>query len=123
MNSDKIISKQETGVSIPDTSLLVPLADLFGVTVTELLMSERMIQEAPLDANQVEAVVQTALSYTEDNTTRAYQTKTKLPVYYDENRCGLFMGAWDLTPMLVTQCQLKIIVDMFIETCSLKIKQ
>ncbi|MGN0509949.1 MAG: helix-turn-helix domain-containing protein [Lachnospiraceae bacterium] len=66
MNSDKIISKWETGVSIPDTSLLVPLADLFGVTVTELLMSERMIQEAPLDANQVEAVVQTALSYTED---------------------------------------------------------
>lgn len=65
MNSDKIISKWETGVSIPDTSLLVPLADLFGVTVTELLMSERMIQEAPLDANQVEAVVQTALSYTE----------------------------------------------------------
>ena len=64
MNSDKIISKWETGVSIPDTSLLVPLADLFGVTVTELLMSERMIQEAPLDANQVEAVVQTALSYT-----------------------------------------------------------
>ena len=66
MNSDKIISKWETGVSIPDTSLLVPLADLFGVTVTEPLMSERMIQEAPLDANQVEAVVQTALSYTED---------------------------------------------------------
>lgn len=66
MNSDKIISKWETGVSIPDTSLLVPLADLFGVTVTELLMSERMIQEAPLDANQVEAVVQTGLSYTED---------------------------------------------------------
>lgn len=66
MNSDKIISKWETGVSIPDTSLLVPLADLFGVTVTELLMSERMIQEAPLDANQVKAVVQTALSYTED---------------------------------------------------------
>ena len=102
MNSDKIISKWETGVSIPDTSLLVPLADLFGVTVTELLMSERMIQEAPLDANQVEAVVQTALSYTEDNTTRAYQTKTKLPVYYDENRCGLFMGAWDLT---LERCQ------------------
>ena len=36
--SDKAISKWETGVSIPDTSLLIPLADLLGITVTELLM-------------------------------------------------------------------------------------
>lgn len=88
--SDKAISKWETGVSIPDTSLLVPLADLFGVTVTELLMCKRMIQEAPLDANQVEAVVQTALSYTEDKTTRAYQTKTKWPIIYF---CSVIIGS------------------------------
>ena len=32
--SDKAVSKWETGVSIPDTALLIPLAELLGVTVT-----------------------------------------------------------------------------------------
>ena len=35
--SDKAVSKWETGHSIPDVSLLVPLAEILGVTVTELL--------------------------------------------------------------------------------------
>ena len=39
--SDKAISKWETGVSIPDTALLIPLAELLGVTVTELLLCRR----------------------------------------------------------------------------------
>ena len=39
---------RETGVSFPDTALLVPWADLFGVTVTELLMCERMEKEQPI---------------------------------------------------------------------------
>ena len=40
--SDKAVSKWETGNSIPDTSLLIPLAELLGVSVTELLMCERV---------------------------------------------------------------------------------
>jgi transcriptional regulator with XRE-family HTH domain len=36
--SDKTISKWETGVNIPDTALLIPLSNLLGVTVTELLI-------------------------------------------------------------------------------------
>ena len=36
--SDKAVSKWETGVSLPDISLLIPLGDLLGVSVTELLM-------------------------------------------------------------------------------------
>ena len=32
--SDKAISKWETGVSIPDTALLIPRAELIGGTVT-----------------------------------------------------------------------------------------
>ena len=35
--SDKAVSKWETGVSVPDTALLIPLAEALGVTVTELL--------------------------------------------------------------------------------------
>ena len=35
--SDKAVSKWETGASLPDTQLLIPLAEQLGVTVTELL--------------------------------------------------------------------------------------
>ena len=61
--SDKAVSKWETGASIPDTSLLIPLSELLGVSVTELLMGERT--QEPLPPEQVEDVVKTALSYPE----------------------------------------------------------
>ncbi len=35
------VSKWETGETFPDTAQLVPLADIFGVTVDELLRGER----------------------------------------------------------------------------------
>ncbi len=38
--SDKAVSKWETGVSIPDAALWIPLADLLDVTGTELLMCQ-----------------------------------------------------------------------------------
>ena len=80
--SDKVISKWETGVSIPDTSMLIPLAELLGVTVTELLMGERIEQNAAMDAEQVEDVVKTALTYSEEKPVRAYHTKSWWPVIY-----------------------------------------
>ncbi|MBE6980217.1 MAG: helix-turn-helix transcriptional regulator [Ruminococcaceae bacterium] len=80
--SDKAISKWETGASIPDTSLLIPLADLLGITVTELLMCQRMEQEESLDPRQIETVVKTALTFTEEKPKRAYHTKSKWPVIY-----------------------------------------
>ena len=139
--SDKAISKWETGVSIPDTALLIPLSELLGVTVTELLMCRRMEAKEPMDAGQVESIVKTAIAYSEEKPVRAYQTKNrwsviyfcslavgvistacsfifrmrcntlltaeilsavfgayfcffvkaKLPAYYDENRCGLYL--------------------------------
>ena len=63
--SDKAVSKWETGVSIPDTALLVPLARILGVTVTELLLCQRMQAETELDSAQVEDVVKAALAYPE----------------------------------------------------------
>ncbi len=39
--SDKAVSKWERGLSIPDTALLIPLAEALGVTVTELLLCRR----------------------------------------------------------------------------------
>lgn len=87
--SDKAVSKWETAVSIPDTALLIPLSELLDVTVTELLMCQRMKKDAPMDAGQVEDVVKTALNYSEEKTARAYQTKTKWPLIY---LCALIFG-------------------------------
>ena len=40
--SDKTVSKWERGQSIPNVSLLIPIADLLDVTVMELLKGERI---------------------------------------------------------------------------------
>lgn len=74
--SDKAISKWETGVSIPDTALLVPLANLLGVSVTELLMCEKMEQGDTLETDKVEKIVKTVITYSEENPKRAYQEKS-----------------------------------------------
>lgn len=72
--SDKAVSKWETGASIPDTSMLMPLAELLGVTVTELLMC-RSMEEASLEPGQVENIVKTAVAYSDERTERAYHNK------------------------------------------------
>lgn len=73
--SDKAVSKWETGVSIPDTEMLIPLAELLDVSVTELLMCERMGQSGPIEAGKVEEIVKTAISYSEENPSSAYPAK------------------------------------------------
>ena len=72
--SDKAVSKWETGVSVPDVSLLVPLAELLDVSVTELLMCGKIEQPAPMDTHQVESIVKTAIAYADETPQRAYQT-------------------------------------------------
>lgn len=54
--SDKTVSKWERGQSIPNVSLLIPIADLLGVTVTELLKGER-IQCNTLSLQEIEELV------------------------------------------------------------------
>lgn len=80
--SDKAVSKWETGASIPDTALLIPLADLLGVTVTELLMCERMEATNTVEVEQVETIVKTAISISDEEQQRAYQTRSKWAIIY-----------------------------------------
>ena len=54
--SDKAVSKWERGLSLPDISLLTPLAEILGVTVTELLRGKRL-EEQTLPVEQVEELV------------------------------------------------------------------
>lgn len=67
--SDKAVSKWETGYSIPDTTLLVPLAEILDVTVTELLECRRG-EKGTLQAEEAEALVQKALYFREEPSIR-----------------------------------------------------
>lgn len=80
--SDKAVSKWETAASIPDTALLVPLADLLGLSVTELLMCERVEKKNAMDTETVESLIKTAINYSEDHPARAYQEKSKWMLLY-----------------------------------------
>ena len=91
--SDKAVSKWETGASIPDTTLLIPLAKELGVTVTELLMCRRMEQNDRMDAGQVETVVKTAIHYTEEKPVRGYADRSSLKWIYIYLACLLACGA------------------------------
>ncbi len=62
--SDKAISKWERALSLPDISLLMPLSEILGVTVTELLEG-RKLETEEITAEQAEALVQKALSLEE----------------------------------------------------------
>lgn len=78
--SDKAVSKWETGASIPDTALLMPLAELLGVSVTELLRCERL--GSGMDAGQVEDLVKTAISYGAQKPERAWRKGGRWPAVY-----------------------------------------
>ena len=59
--TDKAVSKWERRVSMPDTALLIPLAETLGVSVTELLRGERLESDAPLAQREVEMLVEGAV--------------------------------------------------------------
>ena len=64
--SDKAVSKWERGLSIPDVAILVPLAEILGVTVTELLECRRLPKDEPLDSQQTEEIVKKVIGLSEE---------------------------------------------------------
>lgn len=70
--SDKAVSKWERGLSIPDVSLLIPLAEALGVTVTELLECRRIPTTEPLDPQAAEALVKKAIQYSDEHQPAAH---------------------------------------------------
>lgn len=90
--TDKAVSKWETGASIPDTALLIPLAELLGVTVTELLLCQR--QEKPMEPEAVEDVVKTAIRYAGGKPKRAWQEKGRWPLWYGLSLVMGVLGLW-----------------------------
>ena len=54
--SDKVISKWETGKSVPDTSILVELANVLGISLNELLKSEKDVTEVSIKSAMADKV-------------------------------------------------------------------
>lgn len=64
--SDKAVSKWERGLSIPDVALLIPLAEILGVTVTELLECQRLPKNEPMDSQKTEKIVKKVIGLSEE---------------------------------------------------------
>lgn len=88
--SDKAVSKWETGASIPDTAMLLPLSETLGVTVTELLLCRRQDPAQTMEQEDVEQVVQTAVLYGKDHPRRAWREKGPWRLIYP---LALLVGA------------------------------
>lgn len=75
--SDKAVSKWERGLSLPDISLLIPLADILGITVAELLEGKIIEDTAQANAQQVENLVKKALAFSEKTSEKPKQQKRR----------------------------------------------
>lgn len=67
MVSNKTISKWENGAGLPDISMLAPLADILGITITELLKGEQLTKSDPLEQNEVEHILQKTITMVQED--------------------------------------------------------
>lgn len=88
--SDKAVSKWERGLSMPDISLLIPLAESLDVTVVELLEGRRSEGAGP-DAARTEELVRRALTLSGETPEKQRQTR---------RRRGLLFGGCALLSLL-----------------------
>lgn len=80
--SDKAVSKWERGQSVPDISLLVPLAEQLNATVAELLQGRRVEEEQRFTREETEELIRKALTFSaEPPERRQARTRKYLPVY------------------------------------------
>lgn len=115
--SDKAVSKWERGLSLPDISLLQPMAEMMEVSVTELLSGRRIPEDQPLTVAEVEPLVTGHLTMTtqeqaaqkehrrqwsmwyllalacmaaEFGAYLVFGAKEKLPAFYDQYRINFY---------------------------------
>ncbi len=88
--SDKAVSKWERGLSLPDVSLLMPLAETLDVTVTELLEGKPIEHSGAMDAETVETLVQKTIRLSEDTSAQSGQRRKQNILIY---MCALIGSA------------------------------
>lgn len=79
--SDKTVSKWERGLSLPSVELLLPLAEVLGVSVTELLKGER-VQTETLTIQEVEQLVSRTLELSAGEHAKRQQERRKWIIRY-----------------------------------------
>lgn len=77
MVSDKAVSKWERALSLPDVTLLIPLSETLGVTVTELLECKRKQDGDLMDAEKAETLVKKALVLSEETAEKFRTSRRK----------------------------------------------
>ena len=80
--SDKAVSKWERGQSLPDITMLNPLAEALEVTAAELINCGR-IENEKVDASQVDEIVEKAIVLSdEDKKEKRKALKKRLIIYF-----------------------------------------
>lgn len=80
--SDKAVSKWETGNSMPDITLLVPLAEVLEVTVTELLECKRIEKKDFLDTDRTDEIVKKVITLSEEEQNLFRMNRKKRLVFF-----------------------------------------
>ena len=86
--SDKAVSKWERGLSLPDISLLQPMADILGVSVTELLSGQYIQAGASQEVEQIMEGAVAALTAQEEERQRQNRRRWGL-LYAAAFFCGI----------------------------------
>ena len=76
--SDKAVSKWETGGSIPDVALLMPLAKFLQVTVPELLECRRYEAAEQIAPEKADAMMNTVLQMTDEERTETERARKRM---------------------------------------------
>ncbi|MBR2041245.1 MAG: helix-turn-helix domain-containing protein [Oscillospiraceae bacterium] len=80
--SDKAVSKWERGQSLPDITLLNPLAEVLGSTPAELLNCGKLEQNESIAPERVEELVGKAINFSDDEKTRKVITTKGILIYF-----------------------------------------
>ena len=80
--SDKAVSKWETGGSMPDITLLTPMAKLLDVTVPELLECRRYTETEQIDPKKAEDMMNHVIQMTEEERKISSAERKKLQKWY-----------------------------------------
>lgn len=110
--SDKAISKWETGHSVPDITLLIPLAEILGVTVTELLECRRIEGKDTLDVLQTDNLVKKVIGLSEEENMSRPQIKKK-HVFIYLGCVGIALVEMFLLYLLRDKADMEVFPDLF----------
>lgn len=79
--SDKAVSKWERGLAMPDVTLLIPLSESLGITVTELLEGRRLTAAEPMRVEQVEEIVKKAITLPDTGQSLSMSLGKRIGIY------------------------------------------